>query len=107
MFSYAIVQVLACGCGSLEVPGALVVERGLIGWPEVRRAAKEPRDILRKDVEHFTRCVSTCDALWVGGKAGKVAIPAGRQLSLLHLLDLGRQLGIGFTIRGEESRPLL
>src|SRR5262245_56724460 len=107
MFAYAIVQVLATGCRSLEVPRTLIGERGPSGWPEVPRAAKEPRDILRKDVEDFARCVSTSDALWVGGKDGKVALPVGRQLALLHLLDLGRQLGIGFTIRGEEFRPLL
>src|SRR5262249_47258947 len=47
------------------------------------------------------------DALWVGGKDWKVALPAGRQLSLLHLLDLGRQLGIFLAIRVEEFRPLL
>ena len=107
MFAYAKVQVLAAGSGSLEVPGALVGERGLIGRPEVRRAAQEPGDILRKDVKHFARCVSTSNAFWVGGKDWKAAVPAGRQLSLLHLLDLGRQLWIFFTIRGEEFRPLL
>src|SRR5262249_59475681 len=81
--------------------------RGLIRWREVRRAAKEPRDILRKDVEHFARCISTGDALWLGGKDWKVAVPTGRQLSLLHLLDLSRQLGIIFTIRDEEFCPFL
>src|SRR5215510_5662346 len=104
MFANAIVQVFAPGCGSLEVPGALIGERRLIGWPEVCRAAKEPRDILRKDVEHFARCISTGDALWVGGKGWKVVVPTGRQLSLLHLLDLSRQLGIVFTIRSEALR---
>ena len=107
MFAYTKVQVLAPGRGSLEVSGALVGERGLIGRPEVRRSPKEPRNILRKDVEHFARCLSTSDALWVGGKDWKVAVPASRQLSLLHLLDLCRQLGIFFAIRGEEFRPLL
>src|SRR5262245_18049889 len=107
MFANALVQVLASGCGSLEVPGALVGERGLIGWREVRRAAEEPRDILRKDVEDFARCISARDAFRVGGKHRKITVPAGRQLSLLHLVDLGRQLGIFFTIGGEEFRPLL
>src|SRR5262245_740293 len=107
MFAYAKVQILASRGSSLEVPGALVGECGLIGRPEVRRAAKEPRYILRKDVEHFARCISASDALWVGGKDWKVAVPAGGELSLLHLLDLSRQLGIFFAIRGEEFRPLL
>src|SRR5262249_4979306 len=105
MFAYAKVQVLAAGCVRLEVSGA--GERGLIRWSKVRRAAKEPWDILRKDIEHFARCISTSDALWVGGKDWKVAVPAARQLSLLHLLDLARQLRIFLPIRVEEFRPLL
>src|SRR5438094_10572545 len=107
MFAYAKVQVLASRRGSLEVPGTLVGERGLIRWSKVRGAAKEPRNILRKNIEHFARCVSTCDTLWIGRKHWKVAVPAGRQLALLHLLDLNRELWIFFTICGEEFRPLL
>src|SRR5262249_10704439 len=100
MFTYAKVQVLATGRGSLEVSSSLVGEGGLIRRSKVRRASQEPRDILRKDVEHFARCVSTSHALWVGGEDGKVAVPAGRQLALLHLLDFGCQAGIFVTIRG-------
>src|SRR5262245_17648614 len=107
MFAYAEVQVLSPGGSSLEVPGAIVGERGPSRRTEIRRAAKEPWNTLRKNVEHFGRCISTRDALWVGRKHWKVAVPTGRQFSLLHLLDLGRQLGIFFAIRGEEFRPLL
>src|SRR5215510_7071735 len=107
MFANAEVQVLAAGRVSLKVPGAFVVERCLIRWTEVRGATKEPGNILRKNIEHFARCVSTRDALWVGGKDWKVAVPASRQLALLHLLDLGRQFRIFLTIRREEFRPLL
>src|SRR5439155_21690226 len=102
MFAYAIVQVLAPGGGSLKVSGALVGERGLIGGPEVRRAAKEPRDIWRKDVEHFARCLSTGDTLWVGGKDWEVAVPAGRRLPLPHLLDLGSPPGLGLRITRQD-----
>src|SRR5262249_8982034 len=53
------------------------------------------------------RCISTGHALWIGRKDRKVAVPADRQLSLLHLFNLGRQLGIFLAIRREQFRPLL
>ena len=42
----------------------------------------------------------------VGRKDGQIAVPPGRQFAPLHLVDLGRELGILGPVRGEELRPL-
>src|SRR5947208_17019483 len=43
-------EVLAAGAVRLEVAGALVLQSGLVGWAQVRRASQEPGDVLRQDV---------------------------------------------------------
>src|SRR5262249_17634044 len=45
------------------------------------------------------------DALGICRKHRQVAIPACRQISLLHLIDLFRKLGILLAVRREERRP--
>src|SRR5262249_27203471 len=99
-------EILAARAPGLEASRALVRQGGLVRRREVRRAAEEPRDVLRQDVEHLARRLAAGNALRVGRKHGEVPIPAGRQVTSLHLLDLGRELRMGGAVRREERRPL-
>ena len=42
----------------------------------------------------------------IGREDGQVAVPAGRQLAPLHLVDLGGEFGVLGPVGGEEFRPL-
>src|SRR5262249_4458555 len=71
------------------------------------RAAEEPRDVLREDVQHFAGSVPSRDAFGVGGKGRKGAVPTGREFAPLHLLDFNRKLrGLG-AVTSEKSSPFL
>src|SRR6266404_6071254 len=70
------------------------------------RSAEPPRDVLRKHVEHLARSITAGDALGIRREDGEVAIPPHRQVSSLHLIDLGRELRMGGPIRREERGPL-
>src|SRR5262249_49904818 len=73
----------------------------------VRRPAEEPRDVLREYVEHLAGRLAASEALGIRRKNGKIAIPSGRQLSTLHLLDLGREVGVLPPVGLEQRRPAL
>src|SRR4029077_18797791 len=68
--------------------------------------AKEPRDILRKHIQHFARCVATREALRISGKNRKIAIPPCREVASLHEFDLVREIGKLFAVSREQLRPL-
>src|SRR5205823_13597663 len=99
------VQVLAPGTVRLEVARPLVLERGLVRRPEIRRSAQEPRDVLRQHVQHLARGVAPREALRIGREDGKIPVPAGRELPPLHQIDLVRELRMLRPVRGEELRP--
>src|SRR6266850_1178626 len=63
---------------------------------EVPRSAEPPRN---------QGMFSASDAFWVWWKGRQVAIPARRQLTPLHLLDLGGELRKLLTIVGKECIP--
>src|SRR3989442_8696230 len=98
-------QVLTAGLRRLEAPGALVRQGGLVRRPQVGRPSEEPWDVLCEHVEHLARRVAARDALGIRREDGKVPIPSLRQLSPLHLIDLGRELRVGGAIGPEEIGP--
>src|SRR5262249_43556310 len=97
---------LARQAPGLEAARALVRQGRLVGRAEVRRAAEEPRNVLRQYIEDLGRRIPAGNALRVGRKHGQVPIPAGRQVASLHLLDLGGELRMRGPVRREECRPL-
>src|SRR6266508_4939331 len=105
MFADAEMQIPAARSSRLEVSGPLEREGGLVGWAEIRRSAQQPRDVLRKHVEHFARSIPSGDAFGIGRKDGKPGIPTGRQLTPLHQVDLGRELRIFRPVCREQSSP--
>ena len=106
MLANAEVQVLSARVSRLEVARAVVFERGLGRRREIRRAAEQPRNILRERIEDLTRRVATGDALGVGGEDRQIAVPACGKLPPLHLLDLGREFGVLRAIGSEQVGPL-
>ena len=105
MLADAEMQVPAAGTAGLEVAGAREFQRRLVRGAEVRRAADEPGDVLGEHVEHLARGVAPGDALGVGREDRQIAVPAGRQLAPLHLVDLVRELGELLAVVGEELVP--
>jgi hypothetical protein len=65
MLADAEVQVLAAAILGFEISRTLELERGLVGWPEVRRPAEEPGDVLREHVQNLARRVPSGNALRV------------------------------------------
>src|SRR5262245_14737058 len=98
-------QVLAVRRLGLKVSRALVGQRGLVRWSQVRRPAEEPRDVLREHVEYFARRIPAGDALGIRREHREVAIPTYRQVPRLHLIDLFRELGILLAVRRHERGP--
>src|SRR5207302_2473420 len=62
---------------------------------------------LRQRVQHLARGFAAGDALGVGRTDRQVAVPPGRQLAPLHLVDLGRELGVLIPVGAEKLCPLL
>src|SRR5207244_5232063 len=98
-------EILTAAAPGLEASRALVRQGRLVRRPEVRRAAEEPGNVLREQVEHLARGLPAGDALRIRREDGEVAIPPRRQVSSLHLIDLARQLGVLRPVRREERSP--
>src|ERR1700704_1404896 len=98
-------QVPAARRARLEVSGPLERQGGLVGGAEIRRSAQQPRNVLRKHVEHFARRIPSGDALGIRRKDRKPGIPSGRQLTPLHQVDLGREFRISRPVSREELSP--
>src|SRR5262245_31060305 len=107
MFSNAEMKVATFGCLGFEVAGALEFEERLGGRPKVRRAAQEPGDVLGEHVQDLAGGVAPGDAFGVRREARQVAVPRRGQLTPLHLVDLGGELGELPLVGGELPLPLL
>ena len=99
------VQIPAAGAGGLEISGACEGQRRLVRRTEVGRATQEPRDVLREDVQNLARGLPARQPLRVGREHREVTVPALRQLTSLHPIDLRRQIRVLGSVRGEELRP--
>jgi len=64
-------------------------------------------DALRQHVQHLARGVAAGHALRVGWEHREVAVPPLGELAALHLVDLGRELGVLGPVGGDELHPLL
>jgi hypothetical protein len=105
MLADAEMQVAPLRLAGLEIARAGEFQGRLVRGAEIGRAAEEPGNVLGQHVQHLTRGVASGDPLGSALKLGQVAVPAGRQIAALHLLDLGgerRELGL---VVGEELVP--
>src|SRR5262249_20087993 len=84
-----------------------ISEEGLVRRTEVGGSTKEPRNVLRKHVQRFSRSIATSNTLCVGWKHGEIAVPSRRKVTLLHQLDFNGEVGILSTIRVKKFGPLL
>src|SRR5258706_15463065 len=99
-------QVSPCRMIGFEVSRTRVRQRCLVRRSKIRRTPEEPGNVLCENVQRLARSVPPRNALGIGWKDGKVAIPAGWQFTPLYQLDLVRQLGILRAIGGKEFHPL-
>src|ERR1700730_14502172 len=93
------------GWGAPDSPAPLVLRRVLVRRAEIRRAAEEPGDVLREDVEHLARGVPSGYALRIRREDRQVAVPTGRELAPLHLVYFRRELGKRALVGSKELRP--
>src|SRR5262245_392815 len=98
-------QVAAAWSRGLEIAGARKGKRGPVRRAEVGRSSQEPRNVLGDHVEYLAGGVAPGDALGIGREARQVAVPSGRELAALHLIDLGGALGELAAVGGKERLP--
>ena len=73
---------------------------------QVRRAADEPRQMLREAVEHLAARNPAADSFGVGGKRRNPLVPTFGQLAGPHRFQLGSLRGIRLFVLGEFLFPL-
>src|SRR6185503_15286816 len=73
---------------------------------KISGTAKEPRDILREDIQDLARCVTTRNSLCVRRKNWKILVPPCRKVESLHQFNFGREIGKLFAVNGEQLHPL-
>src|SRR5215471_11814024 len=76
------VQVLAIRRIPLKTSGT--GQSGLVGRTKISGATEQPRDVLREDVQHLSRCLASSHSLRVGRESRKVTVPTGWEFALLH-----------------------
>src|SRR5271166_2650825 len=92
-------QVLSTRAIGLEISSALVLQGSFVRWAQIRRAAEEPGNVLRKYVEHLARGIPAGNPLLIrrkyredyGPSPGEVrAVASGRSRSRSLNTWLGR-----------------
>src|SRR5262245_40202253 len=99
-------KVLPAPALSLEISGASKRQGGLVRWPEISRATKQPRDVLCEHIQYLARSVPPGNTLFIGRKDREITVPYGWEVPPLHQLDFVCQLGIPGSIRFEQFHPL-
>jgi hypothetical protein len=70
----------------VEISGAIEREICLVRMRQVRGAADEPGDIFGQRIENLAGGVAGGHALRVGGKGGKIFVPAVGQLEIFNFV---------------------
>ncbi len=92
-------EILPAWVAGLEISRAFESQGGLIRGSEIRGATQKPGDVLRENVQHFSRRFPPRDALCVSRKRGEILVPPGWEFAALHQFDLGREIGVLCSIR--------
>src|SRR5215469_9106176 len=99
-------EILAAWCVRLEIAGAFIRQGSLVRRPKIGRPAKQPRYVLRKNVQRLARCFASRNSLGVSGEHREVAIPTLGQLPFLHVIDFACELWKPGAIGVKEAGPL-
>src|SRR5207245_2192584 len=92
VFAYAKVDVAPAIFVRIELAGAIEGQVRFVRFSQVRRAADKPRDILRQDVQRFSGGFPRGYSFRIGGEIRQVFVPAFRQLTSQHAVDLIAEL---------------
>src|SRR5258708_39550129 len=106
VLTHAEVKVASSILASLEVTSAFKLHRGLVRGGQVRRAADQPRNILRQGVQHLPRTLARSHALRISRERWQALVPAVRKFAALHPMQPVSQLWILFRILRKHLRPL-
>ena len=92
----------------LEAVVAVVLQQGLGGGRQVRRASGEGMDSVHERVHHPTRCVPSGYRLVIGAEElVEAALPSFRKVSPQRLLELGSLRRVGFPVRSHPGLPIV
>src|SRR5262245_64541737 len=68
-------KVLPAPALSLEISGASKRQGGLVRWPEISRATKQPRDVLSEHIQYLSRTVPRGNSLFIGRQDTERTVP--------------------------------
>ncbi len=105
MLAHAEMQVPPAIGAGLEAARPLEGEVGLGRRRQVGGAADQPGQVERDRVQDLARAFAGRDALLVGLEGRDLAVPALRQLVLVHHLELGGELGILGPVAAHHLQP--
>ena len=88
------VKILPFMRGRTEITCALVLESRLVRIAKIGRATNQPRHILGQNIKDLPSAFPSGDALGIRRKCGQILVPAIRQLTPLHPIDLIREFRI-------------
>src|SRR5579864_3523028 len=106
VFANSEVQIASGVAAGLEVARAFEFQRRFVRGGEVRRSSDEPRNVLRKRVQHFSGTLAGSYALRISREAGDVLIPAWREFMALHMAQALGQLRELLGVIRVGLRPL-
>src|SRR5258708_10185517 len=98
-------EILPAWVAGLEISRAFESQGGLVRRPQIRGSTQNPGDVLRENVEPFSRRFPPRDALCVSRKRGEILVPPGWEFAALHQVDLGREFGVLCSIRPNQHGP--
>ena len=105
VFADAEVQITAAGRFRLEVAGAIERQPRLGRGRQVRGAAHQPRHILGEGIEDFAGGIARRHALRVRRESRQAVVPAFRQLTVHHAIEMVCQLWIFGAILFHTREP--
>src|SRR5258708_23462094 len=105
MLADAEMEILSARAIGLAVSRVFERQGGLVGWPEIGRAAEKPGNILREHVQHFAGSVPPRQSFGVSREDWEVAVPGGGEAASLHEVDLVGKVGMLRAVRIEELAP--
>ena len=105
MFANAEVEVAPTVIVRLEVASAIERQARLRGRGKVGRAAHQPGNILRQNVQNLSRSIAPGHTFRIRGKWLQAFVPTGGQTAVLHLIELIGEVRILRPVLLEELHP--
>src|SRR6478735_6705841 len=106
MFTHSEVQVASAVAIGLKVSGSIELQARAVGPGQIGGADDQPGNILGDCVQYISRTLASGKAFCVSRKCWQVFVPAFRQFSLLHGVDLLCEIRIFLAVVSEKRFPL-